>query len=86
MLTTGDPGLVARHREDFWEQLNCGNVDVLCANRSAPLPQFQISPHPQVPVPPWCKAVPVQVIDLQQISSSQNVCVLLHLRPCLNNA
>ncbi len=32
-LTTGDPGLVARHRDEFWEQINSGSVDVLFANR-----------------------------------------------------
>ena len=32
-LTTGDPGLVARHREEFWEQIRAGYVDVLFANR-----------------------------------------------------
>ena len=35
VLTTGDPGLVARHRQQFWEQLNSGSVDVLFANRCA---------------------------------------------------
>jgi hypothetical protein len=32
-LTTGDPGLVARHREEFWGQIHAGYVDVLFANR-----------------------------------------------------
>ena len=32
-LTTGDPGLVARHREEFWGQIRAGYVDVLFANR-----------------------------------------------------
>ena len=32
-LTTGDPGLVARHRSEFWRLLKDGCVDVLFANR-----------------------------------------------------
>jgi sugar/nucleoside kinase (ribokinase family) len=32
-LTTGDPGLVARHRSEFWRLLKNGDVDVLFANR-----------------------------------------------------
>lgn len=32
-LTTGDPGLVARHRSEFWRLLKDGSVDVLFANR-----------------------------------------------------
>ena len=36
-LTAGDPGLVARHREDLWGALREG-VDVFFANRCAPGP------------------------------------------------
>ncbi|EIE21629.1 Ribokinase-like protein, partial [Coccomyxa subellipsoidea C-169] len=33
-MTTGDPGLVARHRGEFWRLLSGGDVDVLFANRA----------------------------------------------------
>lgn len=32
-MTTGDAGVVTRHRQDFWQLLNDGVVDVLLANR-----------------------------------------------------
>ena len=32
-LTMGDPGLVARHRNEIWAQIDAGLVDLLFANR-----------------------------------------------------
>ena len=67
MLTTGDPGLVARHREQFWEQINSGSVDVLCANRCTDCFSDTVE-HPMYPSS-W-KAISVQVLPSQQPSSS----------------
>jgi sugar/nucleoside kinase (ribokinase family) len=36
--TTGDAGVVSRHRDDFWALLEDGSVDVVLANRQAHLP------------------------------------------------